>query len=480
MKTPIVAIIGRVNVGKSTLYNRLVRRRDAVVEHTPGITRDRLYGTAHHEGRSFTVVDTGGLEPLEQDALSAQIRDQAEVALEEADAVIFVVDAQEGPVKSDHEIADLVRRSGKPYVLAANKAESPNVSVEDFFALRLGAASPISAIHGTGVPEMLDELLEVLAVEDDKPVEEPDRIRVAVVGRPNVGKSALVNAFLGQERMIVSEIPGTTRDAVDVPLDFGDEKFLLVDTAGLRRKARVKRKLEYYSVLRSLRAIERADVVLLVVDASEGVTEQDAKIVGFAHDAGRAAVIVANKWDLVLRTATVPGENPRIDTDDGRKTPGRRIERMMMKDFARLVRARLPFVDYADIVFTSATEGTGVPAVLEQAALAASQYMLRLPTAKLNRWLLSTTTDHPPPIRKGRQLKIYYATQVGTGPPTIVLFVNDPKLCHFSYERFLINSLRKTFGFQGTPIRLFLRERPREGRPQRTAKRKSKAQKPQP
>jgi GTP-binding protein len=462
MSLPVVAIIGRVNVGKSTLYNRLVRRRDAVVAPEPGITRDRLYGTARHEGRAFSVIDTGGLESVDQDPFSAQVRDQAEVALEEADAVIFLVDAQDGPVGPDREIAEVVRRSGKPYVLAANKAESPNVSVEDFFALRLGPAMPISAIHGTGIPDMLDALLAVLP--EAEPEAEDERIRVAVVGRPNVGKSALVNAFVGQERMIVSELPGTTRDAVDIPLDTPKERFLLVDTAGLRRKARVTRKLEYFSVLRALRAIQRAEVVLLVLDASEGVTEQDAKIGGFAHEAGRAVVIVANKWDIVERTGALPGENPRAAVRAGKKASAKRVARVMMQDFARLVRARLPFLDYAEIVFASATEGTGVPAILEQAALVAQQYAMRVPTAELNRWLLATTTDHPPPPRKGRALRLYYGTQVGVQPPTIVLFANDPKLCHFSYERFLVNSLRKTFGFQGVPIRLLIRERTREPR----------------
>ena len=464
MAKPQVAIIGRTNVGKSTLFNRLLGYRKAVVEETPGVTRDRLYGDVEHEGRRFLLVDTGGLVGAEDDPLLREVTRHAELALEQAEAVVFLVDGREGLVGPDYEIAEMVRKSGKPYVLAANKMESVRLAAEDFLALRLGPQLDISALQGYNVSLLLDEIVSRLPALEEEPTEQSQAIRVAVVGRPNVGKSLLVNAIAGEDRMIVSELPGTTRDAVDVVCRRHDQQFVLVDTAGLRRKSKVKANLEYYSVVRSLRAIDRCDVSLLVLDAAEGVADQDTKIGGYAHEQGRAALIVANKWDLVQASAREAAEEPPASPPPGRrKASAQRIEAVMRKDFERQTRRYLSFMDYAPLVFTSALHRSGIEPLLEQVVVVAGEHKHRVSTGELNRALLRATESHPPPTRGGRQLRVYYATEADVRPPTLVLFVNDPKLMHFSYERYLRNSLRQQFGFQGTPLRFILKPR-REAR----------------
>jgi GTP-binding protein len=471
-RKPHVAIVGRTNVGKSTLFNCLVGRRQAVVETVPGVTRDRLYETAEHDGREFVAIDTGGIAGGESDPLLAQVTEHAEIAIQEADALIFLVDGQEGLTSLDHDIADLVRKSGKPYFLAANKLESPKLSGESFLDLRLGQPHEISALRDIGVDDLLDDLVAALPpAEPDEEGAEDDTIRIAVVGRPNVGKSALVNAIVGQQRVIVSELPGTTRDAIDVAMRWQDRDFVLIDTAGLRRKARVKQSLEYYCVVRALRAIDRADVALLVTDASEGVAEQDAKIGGYAHEAGTASVIVANKWDLIRDSVRERAEELE---DEGRlrRTSVRRMNRVVRRDFETAARGVLSFMDYAPIVFTSALKGTGIDDALAAAYAAAQEHARRISTGELNRLVLRAVSSHNPPSRKGRQLRIYYATQVKARPPTIVLFVNDPGLMHWSYERYLIRFLRRNCGFVGTPLKLFVRARERQARSRRSGRRK--------
>ena len=460
MAKPQVAIVGRTNVGKSTLFNRLVGQRQAVVAEQPGITRDRLYGTGEIEGRSFLLVDTGGLFGAEDDPLQSAITRHAEIALREADVVLFVVDGIEGLSSLDYDIADLVRRSGKPYVLVANKMESPRRSSEDFLALRLGPPIEISAAHGAGTADLEEALHSLLPSAEEEVEPEEDAIGTAIVGRPNVGKSALLNAIAGEERVIVSEVPGTTRDAIDVNLSRDGRRFTLVDTAGLRRKKNVKQSLEYWSVLRSLRAIDRAHVALLVLDAHEGVTEQDAKIAGYAMEAGAGAIIVANKWDLVQGVAR---EHAEAQADDrrARRATAHRQEKALRGDFEREVRRVLSFMDYADIVYTSATEGEGVGELLSKVVAVNDAHGRRIGTGPLNRAVLRAVERHQPPSPKGRPLRIYYATQAAARPPTIVLFVNDPRLMHFSYERYLVNALRKAFGFHGTPVRLRVRARER-------------------
>ncbi len=473
MAKPQVAIIGRVNVGKSTLFNRLIGHKKAVVEPTPGVTRDRLYDTVEHQGRSFLLVDTGGLIGGEDDPLLREVTKQAEVALTEADVIVFLVDGREGLVGPDHDIAQLVRKSGRPYVFAASKMESPKLSVEDFLDLRLGEPLAISGLRGDNVPLLLDAVVEALPPERPEAPDESDAIHVAVVGRPNVGKSLLVNAIVGVERVIVSDLPGTTRDAIDVGLRRDGREFVLVDTAGLRRKSRVKAALEYYATVRSLRAIDRADVVLVLLDASEGMAEQDLKIAGYAHEQGRAIILVANKWDLVQASAREETEEPAPARGRRRASRGR-IERTLRRDFEAVVRRYAPFLEYAPLVFVSALKRTGIRAVLDHVVAAAESHSRRVSTGELNRAIIAATERNSPPLRKGRQLRIYYATQPETRPPTIVLFVNDPKLMHFAYERYLTNQLRHEFGFHGTPIRLFVRARREEQRDGRRASRRKR------
>lgn len=433
MSKPVVAIVGRPNVGKSSLFNRLVGERVTIVEETPGITRDRVYGETDWNGRTFMVVDTGGLGMTGEDPFQKVIREQAEMAMEEADLILFVVDAIEGLSPIDMELAELLRRSGKPVLVAANKVDNARLELEtpEFYRLGLGEVYPIAAHHGRGVADMLDALVERLP-PDEGEVEESDRIRVSIVGRPNVGKSALLNAILGQPRVIVSEIPGTTRDPVDVPFDTEEHKFLLVDTAGIRRPGKIQGSIEYYMVLRAQRAIERSDVAILVIDGAAGLTDGDKRVGGMTREAGRGCVIFVNKWDLVK------GQS--------------------MKEFGNEILRQMPFLSYAPICFGSALERTGLKPLLDTVAVVADNHALRVPTAELNR-VLHEATERRPYVARGRELKVYYAAVVSVKPPTIVLFVNDPRRMHIGYQRYLENQLRAAFGFVGTPIRLILRKR---------------------
>jgi len=432
MDKPLVAIVGRPNVGKSTLFNRVVGRRIAIVEDTPGITRDRIYAEADWNGREFVVIDTGGILLNELDPLKAEVTLQAQAALEEADVVLFMVDAETGIVPADEEIADKLRGARKPVLVVANKADNERRDQEsmEFHALGLGEIYPLSALNGRSVADVLDEVVKSFPEEEREPRYPEDAVKLAIIGRPNVGKSSLLNAILGEKRAIVSEIPGTTRDAVDTVLKRGDDTLVLIDTAGIRRAGKVQGSVEYYTVLRAVRAMERADVALIVIDAYDGLRDGDKRVAGFAHEAGRACVIVVNKWDLC-------GEEN-------------------MKQFSENIRRQIPFLDYAPIVFTSALEGMGVAAVIDTALDAASNHAMRIQTGELNRILQEACDDHPY-SRKGRDLKIRYATMGEVKPPTIVVFVNDTRLAHFSYARYLENRIRKEYSYEGTPLRLIFR-----------------------
>ncbi|MEW8978378.1 MAG: ribosome biogenesis GTPase Der [Symbiobacterium sp.] len=435
---PIVAIVGRPNVGKSTLFNRLTQSRHAIVENQPGVTRDRLYADAEWNGRVMTLVDTGGIQlDKEGDTIEAHVTRQAELAIREADVIILVVDVTQGVTAQDQEVADRLRRTRKPVIVAVNKVE--NLKREDealeFWSLGLDPLITISAEHGMGTGDLLDAVVAALPAAEEPEPEEGGPIRVAVIGRPNVGKSSLVNAILGEERVIVSDVPGTTRDAIDVLVERGEDRFLLVDTAGMRRRAKVDQPVERYSVMRALRAVERAQVVLLVIDAMDGVTEQDQRIAGYAHENGKACIVVVNKWDLV-------------EKDD--RTMARMTEE---------VRARLSFMDYALIHFVSAKTRARVHKLLPLIKEAAANHARRIPTRELNDVVREAYALNPPPSDKGRRLKIYFATQPHVSPPGFVFFVNDAELVHFSYQRYLENRLRETYRFEGTPINLYFRTR---------------------
>lgn len=441
---PMVAVVGRPNVGKSTLFNRLVGRRIAIVEDTPGITRDRLYADGDWNGREYTLVDTGGIQMFEQDPLKAQIRAQAEIAMEEADVIVFVVDCSTSMTADDYELANALRRATKPLIVLANKTDNTDQernNVPEVYSLGFPEVYPISALGGRGVADALDAIVghfEPTPVREDEG--EDSRTKIAIIGRPNVGKSSLLNAILGEERAIVSPIAGTTRDAIDTPFVYEGREVVLIDTAGIRRAGKIQGSVEYYTVLRAMRAIERADVVMLVIDAIDGITDGDKRVGGYAHEAGRAAVVVVNKWDKG-RTEVLeelPGQNP-------------------MKVFSDEVRDALPFMQYASLAFTSAVTGKGVMAAVDTALDAAENHSMRIPTGELNRLLRDAVEKHPYQ-EHGKTLKIYYATMPKVKPPTIILFVNDPDLVHFSYKRYLENQLRETFSFEGTPIKLEVRK----------------------
>lgn len=439
MPKPVVAIVGRPNVGKSTLFNRIVGGRVAIVEGEPGVTRDRLYQDAEWTGRSFALVDTGGLDFQESGEIIQGVRRQVELAIREADVVLFVVDARAGLNPDDEEVASIIRRAERPAVLVANKVESfdhPD-QIYDFYRLGLGNPIPVSAAQGLNTGDLLDRLVELLPPEEEDDYA-ADIIKIAVIGRPNVGKSSLVNSILGEERVIVSNIPGTTRDAIDTPFERDGKHYVIIDTAGMRRRSRIDRPTEKYSVIRSLRAVDRSDVVLMVVDAVEGVTDQDKRIAGYAHEAGKASVLVVNKWDLV-------------EKDD--RTMNRYTER---------IRRELGFMQYAPLIFTSAITGRRVPKVLELVDFVAEQHSTRIGTSDLNTLVREATMQTPPPADKARRLKILYATQGGVKPPKFIMFVNDPELMHFSYLRYLENQIRSAYGFEGTPIRFALRKRTKE------------------
>lgn len=438
MAKPIVAIVGRPNVGKSTLFNKLIGERRAIVEDTPGITRDRIYGETEWSGRRLIVVDTGGIEPKTDDVILAKMREQAQIAIDTADVILFVCDIRTGLLPDDRDIAMLLKKSGKPVIPCINKADSVGRTPPEFYEFyELGFdidPIPLSSVHGTGTGDVLDAVLDAIPASAEE-AEDEDIISVAVIGKPNAGKSSLVNRILGSERMIVSNIPGTTRDAIDSRVENAFGKYNFIDTAGIRRQSRVDDRVEKYSVLRAKMAVERADVCILVIDANEGITEQDEKIAGIAHEAGKATIIAVNKWDL-------------IDKDNA-----------TTNEFTKKVYTALSYMTYAPILFISAKTGQRTEKLFEQINYVANQTRMRISTGMLNDVLAEAVNRVQPPSDKGRRLKIYYMTQVSVAPPSFVIFANSVELFHFSYQRYIENCLRDTFGFRGTPIRLTIRQR---------------------
>ena len=434
---PVIAIVGRPNVGKSALFNKLLGKRLAIVEDTPGVTRDRLYGETDWNGRTFTLVDTGGMEPKTDEQILVSTREQARVAMENATVIVFVTDIRSGITATDQDIAELLQKSGKPVVLAVNKMDATgpaNPDFYEFYNLGLGDPVAVSALHGHGTGDLLDACLSYFPPEGEAE-EESGAIRVAVIGKPNAGKSSLINRILGEERVIVSETAGTTRDAIDSRFENEQGAFVFIDTAGIRRKAKVEEAVERYSVLRAAMAVERSDVCLILIDAAEGVTEQDTKVAGMAHEAGKASIIVVNKWDLIEKDS---------------KT---------MENMRRDVRNALAFMAYAPILFLSAKTGQRVNKLFAAIVRADAQAATRITTGMLNSTLADAQSRLQPPTDRGRRLKIYYMTQVGVRPPHFVAFCNDAKLFHFSYRRYLENRIRDTFGLEGTPVILSVRQR---------------------
>jgi GTP-binding protein len=455
MPKPIIALVGRPNTGKSTLFNRIVGQRRAIVEDIPGTTRDRLYGEAEWNGIFFTVVDTGGLEILdsqkrrrpheEPKPLSTasigfieEIRQQAELAITEADLIIMLVDVLDGLTPADEDVAEVLRRSDKPVLVAANKADNParQQAAFEFYALGLGEVFPVSALHGLGIGDLLDQVVHDLPVGEEE--EEPEALKLALVGRPNVGKSSLLNKLLGQERAIVSAIPGTTRDATDTYLTWEGQPVLLIDTAGIRRRGRIDRGIEKYSVLRAMKSIARADVVLLLLDAQDLVTAQDAHVAGYILEEMRSIIVLVNKWDLIEK-----------DTHT-------------MDAYTKQIRAELRFLDYVPVLYISALTGQRVNQVLPLASRVYAERQVRIPTGELNRLVQDATIRHSPPHKAGKRLRFYYATQASVDPPTFVFFVNDKRLVHFSYKRYLENQIRRRYSYLGTPLRLLFRTRRKE------------------
>ena len=434
---PIVAVVGRPNVGKSTLFNALAGENISIVKDTPGITRDRIYADITWLDKTFTMIDTGGIEPDSNDIILSQMRAQAEIAIETADVIIFLVDVKQGLVDSDSKVADMLRRSHKPVVLVVNKVDSFEkymADVYEFYNLGIGDPHPISAVNRLGLGDMLEEVTSHFE-DSDVDEEEDDRTRVAIVGKPNVGKSSLINKLLGEDRLIVSDIAGTTRDAVDTEITYNGKEYVFIDTAGLRRKNKIKEELERYSIIRTVTAVERADVVLMVIDATEGVTEQDAKIAGIAHERGKGIIIVVNKWDA-------------IEKND--KT---------MYEFEKDIRNTLSYMPYAEIMYVSAMTGQRLSKLYEMIDVVMENQTLRVATGVLNEIMTEAVALQQPPSDKGKRLKLYYITQVSVKPPTFVIFVNDKELMHFSYTRYLENKIREAFGFRGTSLKFFIRER---------------------
>ena len=437
MPKPIIAIVGRPNVGKSALFNKLIGRRVSIVEDTPGVTRDRIYGESDWNGRKFTLIDTGGIEPRTDSEILTFMREQAGIAISHADVIVFLTDIKTGLTASDQEVANMLQKSGKPIVLAVNKMDSTgtvNPDFYEFYNLGLGDPIAVSAVHGHGTGDLLDECVRYFPPEAGEE-EEDDAIQVAIIGKPNVGKSSLTNKILGQQRTIVSNVAGTTRDAIDSYFENESGKYVFIDTAGMRKKSRVDESIERYSVLRAQMAIERSDVCLILIDAQEGVTEQDTKVAGMAHDAGKASIIVVNKWDLVEKD-------------------GKTMDRMREE-----IRRDLGYMTYAPILFISAMTGQRVDRLFELIQYVNNQAATRITTGMLNSVLADAQTRVQPPTDKGRRLKIYYMTQAGVKPPHFICFCNDARLFHFSYQRYLENQIRTVFGLEGTPIRMTIRQK---------------------
>ena len=437
MSRPIVAIVGRPNVGKSTLFNALAGENISIVKDTPGVTRDRIYADVSWLNHNFTMIDTGGIEPDSSDIILSQMREQAQIAIDTADVIIFLVDVRQGLQDADSKVADMLRRSRKPVVLVVNKVDSFQkymADVYEFYNLGIGDPVPVSAASRLGIGDMLDEVVKHFP-EDSGEDEEDERPRVAIVGKPNVGKSSIINRLVGENRVIVSDIAGTTRDAIDTEISHGGKEYVFIDTAGLRRKNKIKEELERYSIIRTVTAVERADVVVVVIDASEGVTEQDAKIAGIAHERGKGIIVAVNKWDAIEKTD---------------KT---------IYEFSRKVRETLSFMPYAELLFISAVTGQRLAKLFELIDVIIENRAMRIQTGVLNEIITEAVAMQQPPSDRGRRLKIYYVTQVSVKPPTFVVFVNDKELMHFSYTRYLENKIREAFGFRGTSLKFFIRER---------------------
>ncbi|MFD2305579.1 ribosome biogenesis GTPase Der [Enterococcus termitis] len=435
MANPTIAIVGRPNVGKSTIFNRIAGERISIVEDTPGVTRDRIYTTGEWLGREFSIIDTGGID-LGDEPFMDQIKHQAEIAIEEADVIIFVASGREGVTDADELVAKILYRSNKPVILAVNKVDNPEMrnDIYEFYALGLGDPFPISGSHGLGIGDVLDEAVKHFSTEIED--EDEDTIKFSLIGRPNVGKSSLINAILGEERVIVSDIEGTTRDAIDTYFESEEgQKFLMIDTAGMRKRGKVYESTEKYSVMRAMRAIERSDIVLMVLNAEEGIREQDKKVAGYAHEAGRGIIIVVNKWDTVEK------------------------ETNTMRDFEEEIRDEFQYLDYAPIIFVSALTKQRLNKLPELIETVSMNQNLRIPSALLNDVVMDAIAINPTPTDKGKRLKVFYATQVAVKPPTFVIFVNEEELMHFSYARFLENQIRKAFTFEGTPIKIIPRRR---------------------
>lgn len=437
MGKPIVAIVGRPNVGKSTLFNALAGRQIAIVKDTPGVTRDRIYADVSWLDKDFTIIDTGGIEPSTNDLILKSMREQAEIAIETADVIVFITDIKQGVVDADYQVADMLRKSRKPVVLVVNKVDNfkkMEADVYEFYNLGIGDPYPISASQKTGLGDMLDEVAGHFP-EESVSEEEDERPRIAVIGKPNVGKSSLINKLIGENRVIVSDIAGTTRDAVDTPVKRNGREYIFIDTAGLRRKSRIKEDIERYSIIRAVSAVERADVVVLMIDATEGITEQDTKIAGIAHERGKGMIIAVNKWDA-------------IEKDD-----------RTMNKFTKEIRDKLAFMAYAELLFISVATGQRVEKLFETIDAVIENHSMRVGTGVLNEILSEAVAMKQPPSDKGKRLRLYYITQVSVKPPTFVIFINSKDLTHFSYTRYIENQIRDTFGFKGTPLRFIYRER---------------------
>ena len=435
MSKPIVAVVGRPNVGKSTFFNKVIGRRISIVEDTPGVTRDRIYAETEWNGVEFAMIDTGGIEPDSTDIILSQMREQADIAMDTADVILFLVDGKDGLTSADREVANMLRRRGRNVILVVNKVDNPWLPDDfyDFYELGLGEPIPISAANMLNFGDLLDEIVNSFPKE--KYEEEEDAISIAVIGKPNVGKSSLINELIGEKRVIVSPIAGTTRDSIDTPFEKDGQRYMLIDTAGIRRKNRISENIEKYSIIRALAAIERSDVALLMIDASEGITEQDKKIAGLAHEAGKGIIVVVNKWDLVVK------------------------ETNTMRDFRRRIDAEFPFMSYAPSVFISVKDHQRIDNVINLAKAVAENRALRVPTGQLNALITDATMMKQPPSDKGKRLKIYYCSQVGVKPPLFSFKINSRKLMHFSYARYLENKIREGFGFEGTSIKFVFREK---------------------